>query len=384
MSGEPRLFRLEQNGSRLQGLEEVDFSDLDLRERQDIQEWVAANPNILGENLLFVSKEFSGFDLTRERPDLVAVDSGGCLVVVELKRDDSGTDVHWQAIKYAGYLSQARPDDIVEMLAKHEGIEEEQAGRRLSEHVGLDDSLDLLNNDQRIILVSHRFPREVTSAALWLNEKAARPLVTCVTLTPYASDDETLHVLASTIIPVPGDAGLRVGIGARQANERLREQNEIKARNQQDGVTEFLRRVGESARERVSDDMRPDKTSRWAGGNNQERYYHLWYSSAPWGNWSNSYRILLYPEVDEYPEQIEQDWTAWVGFVPTQDVGDRIGLASLEIHKDQEQELEDPGIWVQFEASQLTEDLANRLAEVLARFIRLITPAINDLGNESD
>ena len=63
---------------------------------------------------------------------------------------------------------------------------------------------------------------------------------------------------------------------------------------------------------------------------------------------------------------------------------DRIGPASLEIHKDQEQELEDPGIWVQFQASQLTEALANRLAAVLAQFIRLITPAINDLGNESD
>ena len=29
-----------------------------------------------------------------------------------------------------------------------------------------------LNNDQRIILASHRFAPEVTSAALWLNEKA--------------------------------------------------------------------------------------------------------------------------------------------------------------------------------------------------------------------
>ena len=380
MSGEPRLFRLEQSKSKLQGLKEVDFSDLDVKERQDIQEWVAANPSILGENLLFVSKEFSGFDLTNERPDLVAVDNGGHLVVVELKRDDSGTDVHWQAIKYAGYLSQASADDIVEMLAKHEDIEEEQAARRLREHVGSDDALELLNNDQRIILVSHRFPREVTSAALWLNEKAARPLVTCVTLTPYAGDDETLHVLASTIIPVPGDAGLRIGIGARQANERQRVRSEIKSRNQQDRVTEFLRRVAESAKERVSDEVRPDKTSRWAGGNSYSRYYQLWYSREPWQNWWTAYRIEIYPEAEEYPAQIEQAWTARVGFVPGP-VVDRLDLASLKIHE--EQELRDAGIWVEFEASQLTDDLADRLTDVLVKLISQITPIIEDLDNES-
>ena len=39
------------------------------------QEWVAANPSILGEDLLIIGKEFSGFDLTDERLDLLAVDS---------------------------------------------------------------------------------------------------------------------------------------------------------------------------------------------------------------------------------------------------------------------------------------------------------------------
>ena len=380
MSGEPRLFRLEQSSSKLQGLKEVDFSDLDVKERQDIQEWVAANPRILGENLLFVSKEFSGFDLTNERPDLVAVDSGGHLVVVELKRDDSGTDVHWQAIKYAGYLSRASADDIVEMLAKHENIEDEQATRRLSEHVGSDDALDLLNKDQRIILVSHRFPREVTSAALWLNEKAARPLVTCVTLTPYTGDDGTLHVLASTIIPVPGEAGLRIGIGARQAKESQRERSEIKSRNQQDKVTEFLRRVAESAKERLSDEVRPDKTSRWAGGNSSWRYYQFWYSREPWRNWWTVYRIEVYPEAEEYPAQLEEPWNAWVGFVPGP-VADRLDLASMKIHEDQE--LRDSGIWVGLESSQLTDDLANRLTDVLVKFISEITPIVEDLGNES-
>ena len=50
----------------------------------------------------------------------------------------------------------------------------------LERHLGSDD-LNALNNDQRIILASHRFAPEVTSAAVWLNEKAPdKDLMTCV------------------------------------------------------------------------------------------------------------------------------------------------------------------------------------------------------------
>ena len=40
--------------------------------------------------------------------------------------------------------------------------------------------------NQRIILASHRFAPEVTTAALWLNDKApGENLITCVSLTPF-------------------------------------------------------------------------------------------------------------------------------------------------------------------------------------------------------
>ena len=79
-------------------------SQLGLMERWDIQQWVGGNPRILEEGLLIIAEEFADFDRTRERLDLLAVDRAGDLVVIELKRDDSGTDVHGQAIKYASYL----------------------------------------------------------------------------------------------------------------------------------------------------------------------------------------------------------------------------------------------------------------------------------------
>ena len=117
MSHEPQLFRVDPESRESKRIEEVDFRQLGFQERRDIQEWVAANPGILGEDLLIIGKEFSGFDRTNERLDLLAVDSDGRLVVIELKRDDTGANAHWQAIKYASYLRRATAEQIVGMLA---------------------------------------------------------------------------------------------------------------------------------------------------------------------------------------------------------------------------------------------------------------------------
>ena len=162
MSAEPQLFRINPKNRESEKITEVDFARLGFQERRDIQEWVAANPGILDDGLLIIGKEFSGFDRTNERLDLLAVDEDGRLVVIiELKRDHSGADAHWQAIKYASYLHRASREDIIRMFADYADISETEAVDELLQHLGADD-LNGLNNDQRIILASHRFAPEVT------------------------------------------------------------------------------------------------------------------------------------------------------------------------------------------------------------------------------
>ena len=63
--------------------------------------------------MLIICKEFSGFDRTNERLDLLAVDPTGKLVIIELKRDDSGADAYWQAIKYASYFQKTSAVKVV-------------------------------------------------------------------------------------------------------------------------------------------------------------------------------------------------------------------------------------------------------------------------------
>ncbi|MCE2466007.1 MAG: hypothetical protein J4G01_08085 [Dehalococcoidia bacterium] len=88
MSNEPQLYRIDTESRNATKVQEVNFNHLGLKERNDIQEWVAANPNMLGEDLLIVNKEFSGFDRTNERLDLLAVDPDRKLVIIEMKSDE--------------------------------------------------------------------------------------------------------------------------------------------------------------------------------------------------------------------------------------------------------------------------------------------------------
>ena len=382
MSSGPQLFRVNPGSTESERIEEVDFSQLGLRERQDIQEWVAANPEILGDDLLIIGKEFSGFDRTNERLDLLAVDSDGKLVIIELKRDDSGADTHWQAIKYASYLHRTTVEEIVGMLSNHVGISLDEATSRLVQHLGGDD-LIALNNDQRIILASHRFAPEVTSAALWLNEKASgEPLVTCVTLTPYQMNG-SLYIQATTIIPVPGVDKYVISVGGKTQSGPAASITSLGDkltatfdRNRNDEVTKFLRKVGELTLRSLPDGIRPDKISRWAGAGSGYRYYHFWYSKPPWGNWDMSYRINI------WPQQGSELWSANVEFIHYNNEL-HAKLADVKLHQDQKTKSD--GFEVDMGTGPLADDnFADRLATMARAFIEKITPIVDrpDEDNE--
>ena len=303
MSTEPQLFRVDPNTKVSVKAAEVDFSHLGLQERQDIQEWVVANPEILGDDLLIIAKEFSDFDRTRERLDLLAIDRDGKLVIIELKRDHSGADAHWQAIKYASYLRHATYEDILRMLATYERVSEVEAEGKILEHIETG-SLENLNDDQRIILASHRFAPEVTSAVLWLNDKAQdENLITCVQIIPY-QDGEVLYVQTNTIIPVVGAGRYSIQIGGDGDDESDTERSNsagIKAartrrRHQDDQVTHFVRSIEDKALSALPDQLTTDGNSKHARASGKTRWYQMWYSDRyPWGRSKFCYVIHVEP-----------------------------------------------------------------------------------------
>ena len=61
------------------------FAQVGALEVQHIERWIAARPDLLGEQLLAITTQFAGFDKTKDRSDILALDEAGKLVVIELR-----------------------------------------------------------------------------------------------------------------------------------------------------------------------------------------------------------------------------------------------------------------------------------------------------------
>ena len=216
------MYKVNRSENRLVRLEERRFSDLNLNERDHLQEWLVQMPEVLGEDLLIIQKEFDGFEDTRERLDVLALDKEGRLVVVENKLDDSGRDVVWQALKYVAYCSSLKKAEIVDIYQKYldRWSKGANAATNLCEFLEIDD-LDgtVLNagTEQRLMLVAASFRKEVTSTVLWLIGHGIR--AQCFRVVPYGFEQELLIDLQQ-IIPTPEAADYMIGMATKESEEK--------------------------------------------------------------------------------------------------------------------------------------------------------------------
>ena len=161
------MYKINTTTNSIEKLEERLFGDLSFRERDHLQEWIAKNPESLNEELLIIQKEFSGFDDTNERLDLLALDKDGNLVIIENKLDDSGRDVVWQALKYTSYCSTLITKQIIKIYQDYLDANEngEDARTSIMDFLQIEDESELFLNtkDQRIVFVANHYRKEVTS-----------------------------------------------------------------------------------------------------------------------------------------------------------------------------------------------------------------------------
>ena len=217
------MFRVDRSQNRLSRLVQKRFSDLALRERDHLQEWLANQPDALGEELLIIQKEFDGFNETRERLDLLALDKDGNLVVIENKLDDSGRDVTWQALKYTAYVSGLTKTQIVDIYQQYldRFCGGGNAVTRLCEFMEVEDLGEIhLNpgNDQRMIFIAANFRREVTATVLWLLSRGIK--AQCFKVTPFMLGEELILDIQQ-IIPTPEAADFMIGMSTKDNEEKI-------------------------------------------------------------------------------------------------------------------------------------------------------------------
>lgn len=201
--------------------QKTSFKTHNILERKNIEKWIEDYPEILGEELLILTSEFDKFDKTSERLDLLALDRDGVLVIIELKRDDTGKSVELQAIKYAAYCSTLTLDQVTDLHYEYVKRKDEQATRETIRKKLIDfienTEFEEIDDRPRIILLAKEYRPEVTASVIWLRKFGID--ISCVKITPYIHDGTTLTIESSILIPIPDAKDFLIQVEKKEISE---------------------------------------------------------------------------------------------------------------------------------------------------------------------
>ncbi len=192
-----------------------------LRERQDLQRLLRSQIETVSPNTLVIAEEFSQWEDSNRRIDLLGVDKDANLVVVELKRTEDGGHMELQSIRYAALVSAMTFERAVEVYSdflKGLGDTAVDARDSLLEFLEwAEPDEDRFAQDVRIVLVAAEFSKEWTTSVIWLNERGLD--IECVRIKPYRDNGRILADIQQ-IIPLPEAEDYRVRIKEKQQRER--------------------------------------------------------------------------------------------------------------------------------------------------------------------
>ena len=206
------------------GVPSTSLSREGILERKHLQAALKKNVSIVAPDCLIIAEEFSEWLDSQRRIDLLAIDKSASLVVIELKRTETGEHMELQAIRYAAMVSTLTFKRTVEI---YQGFLDQNDPGQTAEasilsFLGWDEPQEedfALNT--RIVLVSSNFSRELTTSVMWLNERGLD--IRCIRIIPYKHNNHTL-VDIQPIIPLPEAESYQVRI--RQQSEERREARE--------------------------------------------------------------------------------------------------------------------------------------------------------------
>jgi len=207
-------------------MREVTLESVGLKERQDLQRWITAYPDLVAPGLLLITTEFDRWEVrdhrVADRLDALFLDPSGAPVVVEFKRDKATDAVELQALKYAAYCSQLTLDELAEELAATRNVSIEESREQLVDHAPALEEGGL--RAVKILLVAGSFGPAVTSVVLWLREYDID--IGCIEVSACIVPDANQAVIAARrLLPLPEAEDYLV-------RRRRKEQEEERARQE--------------------------------------------------------------------------------------------------------------------------------------------------------
>ena len=218
------------NHVELEMLAQASFK-IEMMYELDIQKMLLNNIEPLQERLIVIQNEYTKFDNTKMKPDIIALDEEANIVIIELKRENTIKGCYMQAVHYASFSAKVTKNDIIEMYAEFlasryknklmhslyekkifEYMEEryidkevydiedfkEMAKWSLSNYFNSKLSEIEFNKKQRIILVARQFNFDNLSAIKWMIERGID--YKCVELNLYFDHRTNIYYLYSNVL----------------------------------------------------------------------------------------------------------------------------------------------------------------------------------------
>lgn len=206
------IYRLEND--KLIPLPQTSFGRLGMKECTDIQRFLRDDIEVISQETMVLAEEYSDWEDSRRRIDLLGLTRDAQLVVIELKRTDDGGHMELQSLRYAALVSTMTFDQAVrahESYLARLGKNPESAEGLIREFLEIEtgDDEPALKNGVRIVLASADFSKEITSSVLWLNDQGLD--ITCVRLRPYKAI-EGVFLDIQQVIPLPEASEFQVAI----------------------------------------------------------------------------------------------------------------------------------------------------------------------------
>lgn len=201
-------------------VEETKFQKEGILEEK-LEDWVVQIPEVLDEPLLIIGRQVMIPEI-RDRLDILALDTQGNAVVIELKRGKLKDPVDIQGLRYASYISKWGFQDLEQQAKRYldkvtdPNFNFNEMFETFCSDAGVDDVPDI-NSDQRIIIVGAEVKEKLGSVTLWLREHNVD--IKVVEIDVYREGD-SLFVQPQVIIPVPISRFDKIGQPPRSGEGR--------------------------------------------------------------------------------------------------------------------------------------------------------------------
>lgn len=210
----------EMTSDQLRPVNRTTFADVGIDERRDLQRLLRDQIEVISPDTLVIAEEFSNWEDSWRRVDLLGVDKDAGLVVIELKRTEDGGHMELQAIRYAAMVSamtfERAADTFDQYLRKNN--KEENGEDLLLQFLEWDEPREEeFCQSVRIVLASAEFSKELTTAVMWLNDRDLD--IRCVRLRPHQDGDRLLLDIQQ-VIPLPEAQDYQVRLKTKAQKER--------------------------------------------------------------------------------------------------------------------------------------------------------------------